>query len=221
MNLVTVSNEHTIDTDLLAKDGWILDVGCRFFDLSAEFARLGCQVLALDPSLSVVDRKLTNVKFLRSALVGDKSVRSALFCDSNDAAHLVHGHRNPTHGVPQYTVPCVTVEDLLCAYLLNRFEVVKLDCEGAEFDILSRWPGPVATQITCAFHDFVNPAWCRDAYPALLNHLSQWYTVVQHQSYVRHGHPTPCFWDSLFVLKPGLGQKASLPLDLLPDTSKK
>lgn len=198
MNLVTVSNEHTIDTDLLT-GGWILDVGCRFFDLSIEFAKLGCQVLAIDPSLSVNPPVTANVVFERCALVENKHLLTALFCDSNDAAHLVHGHRNPTYGVPHYTVPCVTVEYLMRKYGIDHFDAIKLDCEGAEFEILSKWPGPVATQITCAFHDFVNPAWCHEAYPALLTHLSQWYTIVQHQSYVRHGHPTPCFWDSLFV----------------------
>lgn len=201
MNLHAVSTEHTLDLDRLTSGGWVLDVGCRFFDLTAELVKSGCRVLAIDPSSEVTDPGMDGVVFERCALVGDAGLSMATFCDNKDAAHLVLGHRAPTVGVPHYTVPCATVEGLMRKYGIVHFEAVKLDCEGAEFDILSKWPGPVATQVTCAFHDFVNPAWCQDAYPALLAHLSQWYVTIQHQSYVRHGHAIPCYWDSLFILK--------------------
>lgn len=200
MNLQAISTEHTVDIDLLT-GGWVLDVGCRFFDLTQGFVKLGCTVLAIDPSQDVHDPGMDNVTFKRWAMVGDPNVIATQFCDSRDAAHLVLGHRTPTYGVPQYNVPCATVQRLMIEHGIKHFDVVKLDCEGAEFDILSRWPGPVATQITVAFHDFVNPSWCQAAYPGILAHLGQWYSVVQHTSYVRHGHPTPCYWDSLFVLK--------------------
>lgn len=201
MNLLAVSTEHTVDTERLTKDGWVLDVGCRFFDLSAGFVKLGCRVLAIDPSRDVSDPKLDGVTFERCALIGKPNMPNALFSDSRDAAHLVFGHRAPTVGVPSYTVTCRNIEDLMWNYRIKHFDVVKLDCEGAEFDILQRWPGPVATQISVAFHDFVNPEWCKAAYPALLAHLSQWYDVIQHEPYIRHGHPVPCYWDSLFILK--------------------
>jgi len=201
MNLLAVSTEHTVDLDRLTKGGWVLDVGCRFFNLTEDFVKLGCNVLAIDPSTDVVDPSMEHVLFERCALVGDSAVVATAFCDSKDAAHLVFGHRAPTAGVPQYNVVCYPIEHLMHAYAIPHFDVVKLDCEGAEFDILKHWPGPVATQISCAFHDFVNPSWCQAAYPAILSHLSQWYDVVQHESYVRHGHPVPCYWDSLFTLK--------------------
>lgn len=200
MNLIPVNKEHTLDLDLLTKGDWVLDVGCRFFDFTAEIVRLGCHVLAIDPSLDVADPVMENVHFLRCALVGDKSIATATFCDSADAAHLVHGHRTPTSGVRQYTVPCLTIEQLMTKFNITHFTAVKLDCEGAEFDIIRNWPGPVATQLTCAFHDFVNPAWCHAQYPALLSHMMNWYEVAQHESYIRHGHAAPCYWDSLFVL---------------------
>lgn len=201
MNLHAVSTEHTVDLDRLTPGGWVLDVGCRFFDLTKCFSILGCKVLAIDPSHIVEDPQMEHVIFERCALVGDPSVTSAVFSDSHDAAHLVYGHRSPTPHVPQYTVPCFSIEKLMAKYKIEHFDVVKLDCEGAEFDILKRWPGPIATQISVAFHDFVNPAWCKAAYPELLAHIGQWYETVQHEPYVRHGHPTPCYWDSLFTVK--------------------
>ena len=43
--------------------------------------------------------------------------------------------------------------------------------------------------------------WGQDRSAACVEHLKQWYDVVQHQATVRHGHETPCHWDSLFVLR--------------------
>ena len=201
MRLHAVSTEHTVDLDRITPDGWVLDVGCRFFDLTKCFVAVGCKVLAIDPSNNVLDPRIPGVCFERCAMVGNPEVTFATFSDSVDAAHLVYGHRTPTHHVPNYRVACYTIEKLMALYNITHFDVVKLDCEGAEFDILLRWPGPVATQISVAFHDFVNPEWCKAQYPAILKHLSQWYDVVQHEPYVRHGHATPCYWDSLFVLR--------------------
>ena len=35
----------------------------------------------------------------------------------------------------------------------SHWDVVKLDCEGAEYDVLLDWPGPIAEQITVEFHE--------------------------------------------------------------------
>lgn len=202
MKLVAVNKEHTLDLDRLGAGGWVLDVGCRFFDFAQEIAAGGNLVLAIDPSRDIVDQDLNGVLFDRCALVGTPRPDGLLFCDNADAAHLVLGHRGETGGVPQYSVACHTITELMQKkYCIHKFEAVKLDCEGAEFDILLNWPGPVADQVTVAFHDFVNPAWCAAQYGRIMEHMSQWYRVVQHESYVRHGHPVPCYWDSLFVLK--------------------
>lgn len=201
MKLHAVSNEHTVDLDRLTPGGWVLDAGCRFFDLSECFVKLGCKVLAIDPSKNVVDPNMENVTFEQVALMGNPNIKVAQFSDSHDAAHLVYEHRNPTPHVAQYNVQCMTVENLMSKHGIKHFDVVKLDCEGAEFDVLRHWAGPVATQISVAFHDFVNPEWCKAAYPSILKHLGQWYDVVQHEPYVRHGHGTPCYWDSLFTLR--------------------
>jgi len=200
MRLVAINKEHTLDVDRL-RNGYVLDVGCRFFDFTQEIVNGGNCVVAIDPSREVVEPNIKGVIFEQCALVGTPTPGGLMFCDNADAAHLVHDHRGETCGVPQYKVPCSTVTDLLTKYCLSRFEAVKLDCEGAEFEILRHWPGPVADQVTVAFHDFVNPTWCATQYPKILEHMSQWYEIVQHLSYVRHGHPVPCFWDTLFVLK--------------------
>lgn len=201
MRLHAVSTEHTVDLDRIQKGGWIFDVGCRFFDLTACFSSLQCKVLAIDPSRYVADPKMQDVVFERAALVGDPTIVASQFSDSADAAHLVQGIRGPTSYVEQYNVPCYTIESFMTRNKISHFEVVKLDCEGAEFDILEHWPGPIATQISVAFHDFIHPAQCKARYPAILAHLGQWYDVIQHEPYVRHGHATPCYWDSLFTLK--------------------
>jgi hypothetical protein len=88
---------------------------------------------------------------------------------------------------------------------VSFWEVVKLDCEGAEYEILRNWPGPIARQITIEFHDFLGgapPGVASAGHAEILAHLGQWYDVAQHEWTTQHGAGWN-YWDSLFVLREG------------------
>ena len=86
-------------------------------------------------------------------------------------------------------------------FAVEKFDLIKLDVEGSEFAILQTWPGPIATQLSIEFHDYVDNSMYDDEY---FNRLFQGsladYEVVQHEvsevSNARRGH-----WDSLFRLR--------------------
>ncbi len=85
---------------------------------------------------------------------------------------------------------------------VDVWDVVKLDCEGAEYGVLLDWPGPIANQITVEFHEHTGANEKGiEMYQRILRHLKQWYRVIQHETSQEHGIKTPNYWDSLFVLK--------------------
>ena len=101
-------------------------------------------------------------------------------------------------------VPCTSLERLMADEHIAFFEIVKLDCEGAEYAILDGWPGPIARQITVEFHDFLgfNPDARPEAYHArLLAQLSRWYDPVKHVKEAVEWLDEPAYLDSLFVLR--------------------
>jgi hypothetical protein len=82
-----------------------------------------------------------------------------------------------------------------------HWDLVKLDCEASEFSILEHWPGPIATQISVEFHDYMHrEKWGKMYFDGLFNYKLTDYEVVQHEDFAAcdnaMGH-----WDSLLVLK--------------------
>lgn len=200
MRLKPIFNEHTLDLDRLTPNGWVLDVGARGFEFATEILSYGCRVLSIDASRDVVHPGIEGIVFEQVALADVDGELTFSDWGNGTGSHLVHG-RPPTAGGRLYTVQSLTVRALMQRFGIHHFDAVKLDCEGAEYAILATWPGPIATQITGAFHDFIDPAASPTKHTAVLRQLSQWYDVVQHEASVRHGHVPPCHWDSLFTLR--------------------
>jgi FkbM family methyltransferase len=199
MKLKAIADEHTLDLDLL-NGGWVLDVGARGFEFAKEILSLGCKVLSLDPSRTVKDPEIEGIVFCNNALSHWDA--PGVFHDwgNGTGSHLA-GDRPLISGSEVYKVECYSLETLMKRHCIKRFDAIKLDCEGVEYDILERLPGPVATQISGAFHDFINPSESPARHKRILSHISKWYQTIQHEASVRHGHTPPCHWDSLFVLK--------------------
>ncbi len=81
---------------------------------------------------------------------------------------------------------------------VTYWDLVKLDCEGSEFEILENWPGRIATQISVEFHDGADAA-RDDAYFETLFAKLPDYEIVQHEKFKQGawiGH-----WDSLLRLR--------------------
>jgi FkbM family methyltransferase len=198
MQLKAIADEHTIDLDLLS-GGWVLDVGARGFEFAQEIVSLGCKVLSLDCSRTVQDPHIEGITFRNLALSHWDCVGSFQDWGNGTGSHLA-GDRPPISGASLYQVNCTSIQTLMMVFQIKQFDAVKLDCEGAEYSILENWPGPVARQISCAFHDFINPDASPERHKGVLLRLGNWYKTIQHEASVLHGHAPACHWDSLFVL---------------------
>ncbi len=200
MNLQVLS-AHTIDLDLLPEIPLVLDVGCRNWDFTDDILRLRpkAQITAIDPGFDIrPHRNEAQVKFLRCALVGNDRNRAWCHSFSTGEANYVNQEVKAQEGESVYPVSCCNMRLITPAD--QPWDVVKLDCEGSEFEILENWPGPIARQISVEFHDWghldrYSPLYYFDLFAALGKFG---YRLVQHEL-SKQGEGTG-HWDSLLLL---------------------
>lgn len=206
-NLINVLGEHTFDKDILAKSMTWLDIGCRNFSVSnaaREILPEGAKMICMEPDKSV-HPVMNDYVFVNKALIGkSKAGTYPYFAWGNGTGNFVNWNAqyNSGHVDDIYQVECIDIESLMVELGVDYINTIKMDCEGGEYSILAEWPGPIADQISVEFHEHVggaNPA--GDAGVAkIIEHMSQWYDLVQHVKEPRHGLCAN-WWDSLFVLK--------------------
>lgn len=151
-----------LDLQLLASNDLpILDIGCaslNFYNGIKEYAD-DSEVVGFDP---MVDAEAVPWKNVRQVAVvgpveGTRVVYVPLAVSSHWDSHAVDvGGRGSRIRDPQKVirVPAIGVNNLL----KERVRLLKLDCEGSEFEIL-KWmfsqPEPLADQITAEMHPYL------------------------------------------------------------------
>lgn len=179
--MVTVSG-HTIDESLLS-DGVIIDVGCRYFNFADHFENK--KVYCIDPDPDVfTHQKHVNLNVAIASKRGDS------FYYRNGEATCLCDIYQP---LPHLYTPCktITMKDL---YKITgeNVDVLKLDCEGGEYAILTEKFKPIPKQITVEFHNHLVPELHRKKIDLVMYTLSKHYNFVyKHESGM----------DNLFVRK--------------------
>lgn len=192
--------DHSLDVSLLNR-GYVLDGGARGFEFSRAIVKLGCKVIALDPGADITPPADSAITFHREALVA-RSNGMEIFCDG--LGNFSHGsHLNRVFSYiescgNQLVVPTTDLVKLSRQYNIQQWDLIKLDIEGAEYEILESLDRPVAAQLSVEFHTIGSGRKYPDFTP-LLNHLKQWYDVVVFGETLLNGYPG--YWDSLFIMK--------------------
>jgi FkbM family methyltransferase len=203
VNLKTIAG-HTIDTDLLNGPlPFVLDVGCRGFDFTQGILELNphANIIALDPDPVIEDPRLARVHYVRKALVHDDRKEYGYASYSTGEGNFLTNQKS-YYDAKMIRVPCTNIVEVMAEQNITHWDLVKLDCEGSEFDILTHWPGPIATQISVEFHDGHPDEYSstresyRKYYEELWERLRPYgYQVVQHELFKQgnwYGH-----WDTL------------------------
>lgn len=183
--MIEVIGEHSVDTSLLG-DGWVFDVGCLGFDFSVGLKDLGCKVMAFDIQKLEPPKGIIYVNKAVSNYTGKAYVN---LTNDKQATHL------SKEGLE---VDCISINGL---YDQDVVDVLKLDCEGSEYLILSDESfNPTPRQITIEFHAHAFPELHAKYYDKCMENLLKYYVAVQHNWEDRH-----CagfnYWDSLFIKK--------------------
>ncbi len=78
--------------------------------------------------------RATRVLPFQAAVTGKRETRAMLLPD--DGRHTGRFSLHPGRGTRTVEAPCVPLEDILTEHRLDRIDLIKLDCQGSEYEIL-------------------------------------------------------------------------------------
>lgn len=187
MNIV-VFGGHSVVLDLLPSNPVCLDVGCRGFSYSYDMRQYR-------PSATVHELDIDDLgwweSYVRAGIAGFTGQTGCSLDEDPPSRHMVPGG----------TIPCYTIKDYSEMHGVRQWDAIKLDCEGAEYPILASFDRAWAKQISVEFHQHTHHRRSDQKLTELMDHLSQWYDVVQHRLESRYDCG-PNYWDTLLVARP-------------------
>ncbi len=184
---------HTVDETLLS-DGVIIDVGCRDFVFADAFPDK--KVYCIDPDESVFSGVQNNFIKMNVA-ISDKNGDDHIYLNGEGTC-LKEYDPNSNHLFNE----CKTITmDKLYEETGTNVDILKLDCEGAEYTILGESFKPIPKQITVEFHHHCVPE-IHDRYiREILCRLEENYEAINLKWETMHGAGFN-YWDVLFIRKP-------------------
>lgn len=138
----------------------VIDVGAHIGLFAVRAAPLTRRVLSYEPVRANFEMLRHNVSPPRFShvrpeekAVGGTRGEVPLYPSDNPSAHSMFPEEAPRG--PAITVPCVTLEDVFRTHSVERCDLLKLDCEGAEYGLLEAVPAglwPAILRIRMEFH---------------------------------------------------------------------
>lgn len=155
MRLVSVRGHHIWPAPL-TKDSVVVDAGAHRGEFSAEIIRrFGCRCHLVEANPRLVERlMIPGAESITTAALGGRDGRGMLHVSENPEASGLFDAGPATTSVDVETISLAT---LMRRLGLTRIDLLKLDIEGAEFDLIAATPDQILqriNQITVEFHDF-------------------------------------------------------------------
>lgn len=198
---ITTVDEHSVCLELLPTEAKILDAGCAGFGFTKYFHELGHSVLACD----IQDLGPENAQnYLRMGLYFHAGKCRVSDDVDPQARHITDIHLfDKTKPFPKELkegeVFLSTIEGCARAIGVEKFDLIKLDIEGAEVPILQNATHPIAPQVSVEFHAHTGRQ-SKKELDHLLKWLEKWYDIYGAVWEERHAAGYN-YWDVLLISK--------------------
>lgn len=180
-----VINGHSIELDLLPKRPLVLDVGCRGFAFGNAIKRLRPRSVIYELDIDDLD---VPWPYNRAGIAHYDGTAGCSQEQDGEWRHIVPGSE----------VPIYTLKTFSKMAGVDRWDLIKLDCEGSEYEILKSFDRPWATQLTVEFHQHTQFRRKWAEIDRIIKHISKWYTVARHERDAESPGGGN-YWDSLFI----------------------
>ena len=155
MRLASVRGHHIWPAPL-TKDSVVVDAGAHRGEFSVEIIRrFGCQCHLVEANPRLVETLIVaRAKSITTAALGARDGRGMLHVSENPEATGLFDAGSATTSVEVETISLAT---LMQRRGITEIDILKLDIEGAEFDLIASTPDQILqriNQITVEFHDF-------------------------------------------------------------------
>jgi FkbM family methyltransferase len=120
----------------------VVDIGAHIGSFTVWAARQGARVFAFEPfpenfarlRRNVALNGLTDVRLFPCAVTGQREGRAMFIPD--EGGHSGRYSLFPGRGNATLEVPCIALADLMRERGLDRIDLLKIDCQGSEYEIL-------------------------------------------------------------------------------------
>lgn len=192
--MITI-DQHTFDETLLT-GGWVIDAGCRGFNLANNMPG---KVYAIDLEDFSKEWFAPDTIFKHAALT-HYSGQTECYLFGNGTGNFIKGVNEVpgnTEDRPVQTiiVPAITLQDIY-KEIGTDIDLLKLDIEGAEYEILENLE-PIPKQISVEFHEHTVREKHNLYIDKIMNHLCKSYNC---NLYIREW-PQYKYMDCLFIRK--------------------
>ncbi len=158
------------------QDVTIIDVGAHygyFSIFAAQNSGPNSRILAFEPDSSnfrqlnknLANNKLTQVEAIELA-IGGKSGEVALFSGKDSNHSIIEDYTLAGSARPKHSVSVKTLEAVMKEHELQHVDFLKMDCEGAEYQIFETLPSHVfdrISTISMEFHDLKDKRYTANA----------------------------------------------------------
>jgi FkbM family methyltransferase len=193
---------HTFCIDIIVNgSGWVIDAGARGFALERKLIDyvVGQPVYAIDIENFHENEIFGDTVFRHAALTATNGETEA-YLFGNGTANFIKGINEKPGDLPDRplkieTVQCITLEDIY-AEIGTNIDLLKLDIEGAEYEVLLGMKDPIPKQISCEFHRHCHLAMHNKYFDDVMRHMHKNYHITFNQV-----EPGEYFLDVLFIRK--------------------
>lgn len=146
---------HSFLASLVTPGGLVIDAGAHRCEFANQLAvKYGARIISLEPNSELrVGSLAENVTLLRAALAGKDGEAEFSISTNPEASSLIR--RCPSGRARTQIVPTRSLTSLFAEFAQDGVDLVKLDVEGAEFEVLMQETAETLSrckQISVEFH---------------------------------------------------------------------